>query len=99
MDSGMDGRLNRLSSCLDPSSPTTSLLKNNLMINHLDGSPAPTPTTAASFQFVVPYVKIEVTRSRLSSHDTSEYELPLDERWEFPRSKLVLLLLLLLLLL
>lgn len=90
LDSGMDGRLNRLSSCLDPSSPTTSLLKNNLMINHLDGSPVPTPTTAASFQFVVPYVKIEVTRSRLSSHDTSEYELPLDERWEFPRSKLLL---------
>lgn len=42
---------------------------------------------------IVPQVRIEpcCTRSRLSSELTSmsEYEIPLDKHWEFPRSKYV----------
>ena len=40
-----------------------------------------------------PVIKIEKQRSRITTDMTSmvsEYELPLDERWEFPRQHLVL---------
>lgn len=41
---------------------------------------------------IVPLVKIDCPRNRLSSELTtvSEYELPLDPEWEFPRERLVL---------
>ena len=57
------------------------------------------------FDFIAPIVRIEKVRSsissansslryRLASHDTmttiTEYELPVDHPWEFPRHQLVL---------
>lgn len=41
---------------------------------------------------LVPQVMIESSRSRLASNLTtiSEYEIPLDPPWEFPREKLTL---------
>ena len=47
------------------------------------------PNSFSSLTPLVPHVKIEGVRSRLSSELTagSEYDIPLDKEWEFPREK------------
>ena len=47
------------------------------------------PNSFSSMAPLVPHVKIEGVRSRLSSELTagSEYDIPLDKEWEFPREK------------
>ncbi|GAB6024923.1 hypothetical protein CHUAL_010028 [Chamberlinius hualienensis] len=60
------------------------LYKKKVIVTRMD--------SVGSHNSIAPLVKIDSSRSRLSSELTtvSEYEIPLDAEWEFDRTKLVL---------